>query len=488
MRIPRQAASVCSLPLCGAVNVPAPDSARPTDGRSGLLRLDDPHDAFAARLALVENARTSIDIQCYIWSPDLTGLMMLDALADAAGRGVRVRLLLDDVGSFDLGDRPFELAGVDGLQIRLFNPLAWRRHLWLGYLVNFRRANRRMHNKLFIVDGRHAIVGGRNMADEYFAADSGRLFTDLDALVTGTAVSAMSADFERYWTSRPAMPVRPRGRAADAGAVVSALKRQTKRLLEKQRGQTFMQHVRASVLSHPPDSWNLSLVWARARLISDSPGKVKGRAGPKPLIAEQLQTAVGLPQRSIHIVSPYFVPTRSGARLFARLARSGVKVIVLTNSLAATDVAAVHSGYSRYRKYLLKSGVKLYEMRRLDGALRPHSGAPLSAGSSLHAKTFAVDGRRLFIGSFNFDPRSARLNTEVGLLIASKTLARQLENLFSGQVPAQAYKVQLGPRKRLQWLEHNANGLTCHRREPDVSLWRRLCVAILARLPIEGLL
>lgn len=457
-------------------------------GESGIHPLFDPLDAFAARYLLTQAAERTLDVQYYIWGNDLTGTLMLHALLEAADRGVRVRLLLDDNGVEGLDDQLVALAGHERIEIRLFNPVALRWPRWINYLVDFRRINRRMHNKSFTADNRATIVGGRNIADEYFAASTGLLFADMDVLAVGEVVGEVSDDFDRYWNSESAWPVE-RLIGPAAGDPLNRLKREAARLRENERAVRYLDNFDNSTFIEQFLDGRLAMMWCRADLFSDDPRKILDKPGPKGALSDQLQETIGLPTERMYVVSPYFVPLRSGAKLFMQLAKSGVEVVVLTNSLEATDVAAVHSGYSRYRRRLLKAGVRIYEMQRLSGQERMRGKGPLgSSGSSLHAKTFAVDDKRVFVGSFNFDPRSARLNTEMGLLIDSPELATQLDETFDVDVPELAYSVQLDGHGGLYWIERAESGTVRHKHEPHTSVWKRIGVAILARLPIVWLL
>ncbi|WP_220336987.1 MULTISPECIES: phospholipase D family protein [unclassified Wenzhouxiangella] len=457
-------------------------------GESGVHPLYDPLDAFAARYLLAHAAERTLDIQYYIWGDDLTGTLMLHALLEAADRGVRVRLLLDDNGIEGLDDKLVALAGHENIEVRLFNPFALRWPRWVNYLTDFRRINRRMHNKSFTADNRATIVGGRNIADEYFAAGIGLLFSDVDVITVGQVVGDVSADFDRYWNSESAWPIESLV-AAPKDDPGRRLRLEAAELKDDKRATAYLDNFEHSTFVEQFLDGRLAMFWGRTALVSDDPHKILDKPGPKGSLSEQLQETIGLPGKRIYVVSPYFVPTRNGAKLFTDLAESGVEVVVLTNSLEATDVAAVHSGYTRFRKRLLKAGVKLYEMQRFSGQERMRGKGPLgSSGSSLHAKTFAVDGERVFVGSFNFDPRSAQLNTEMGLLIDNPQLAEQLAETFAGEVPQRAYSVHLDDEGGLYWIEQTEAGALRHEHEPHTSVWKRIGVAILARLPIVWLL
>ncbi|EFF73520.1 phospholipase D domain protein [Achromobacter piechaudii ATCC 43553] len=459
-------------------------------GKSGIHPLGDAHDAFAARMMLARAAERSLDVQYYIWHNDMTGTMLLEALHAAADRGVRVRLLLDDNGTAGLDK---VLAALDAhplIEVRLYNPFVLRWPKPLGYVTDFSRLNRRMHNKSFTADNQATIIGGRNIGDEYFGAASGVLFTDLDVLAIGSAVNDVSQDFDRYWASDSAYPVDRILKPAGPGEL-DALEEQANKVEGSPEAAAYARAMKQLPFIRQLLDGNLPLEWADTRMVSDDPRKTLGTAPREAMLPHQLHEIIGEPTRDLQLVSPYFVPTARGTEAFAKLAQSGVKVQVLTNALEATDVAVVHSGYARRRKDLLAGGVQLYEMKRqAGGAERNKSMGPFgSSGSSLHAKTFAVDGERVFIGSFNFDPRSATLNTELGFVIDSPTLAGRIAEAFQQEVPRVAYRVCLDERGELIWEEQrDGQPPLRHDTEPGTSAWKRFSVWFVSLLPIESML
>lgn len=458
-------------------------------GKSGIHPLTDPHAAFASRILLSRLAEHSLDVQYYIWRDDITGTLLLDALLVAAERGVQVRLLLDDHGSRGL-DR--ELAALDShpnIQVRLFNPFVVRSPRFIGFLTDFNRLNRRMHNKSFTADGLATLVGGRNVGDEYFGATSGALFADLDVLALGPVVDEVHQDFERYWHSASAYPV--------SLLIAPADERQVHLLEQRAMGveltpaaATYLQAVQLSDFVRHLLQGSLPLEWVEAWLISDDPAKVLGHVEPQGLLINQILDRMQPPARQFDLISPYLVPGKEGTAAFAEMARQGVAVRILTNGYEATDVAIVHSGYARRRKAMLEAGILLHEMKQLPGseAFKQQLNAFGSSGSSLHAKTFAVDGRQVFVGSFNFDPRSAYLNTEMGLVIESPLLAQGIHDAFATLVPLQAYQVLLSPDRQLYWIEQSDAGERQHETEPGTSLLSRAGVRFFTLLPLEWLL
>jgi putative cardiolipin synthase len=457
-----------------------------TAGLSGVIPLSDPVEALAARVRLIRAAEATIDIQYYIWNADISGILLLGELLEAAERGVRIRLLLDDNGIAGM-DAP--LAGLDAhrrVAVRLFNPFRIRAPKLINYLGDFPRLNRRMHNKALIVDGTLAIVGGRNIGDEYFGATDGDLFADLDAVVAGPVVEDLLRDYGRYWAAPSAWPAtsilgrrpgwtRPGLRTRALAARARAEAGPYRPAIESPAGPDPLTR---------PEAYE----WAPIIPVSDDPAKALGRHGGR--LADRLLALLDEPQSEVGLVTPYFVPTRAGVAELAALARRGVRVSILTNSFEANNHGIVHAGYAPHRRALLEAGIRLFEARRLGAAAGPRArrrpGSLPRSGSALHAKTFAIDRQRLFIGSMNFDPRSVALNTELGVLIDEPGLAGQLMAQFDAGFPGNALAVTL-EEGRLVWTETGPDGRRFDA-EPGVRPHHRLVLAILARLPIDWML
>lgn len=451
-------------------------------GRSGVHLLADPHDAFAARLRLADAARQTLDVQYYIWRPDTTGKLLFDALRRAADRGVRVRLLLDDYNTAGMDPVLAALNAHDNIEVRLFNPFVTRGPRFWDLLTDLPRVNRRMHNKTFIADNSLLVLGGRNVADEYFGATE-TLFSDLDVLVMGPVVASVSDAFDRYWRSDSAYPAERILRADQNGEPPPEAEGDSRADYLEELGD------RDPVVALRDGK--LALCWATTRLVVDDPAKGLGEAEGAELFLTQLDRAVGDPEQRLDIIASYFIPTRQGVEDLTGLAARGVQVRVLTNSMAATDVALVHSGYAKWRRDLLEGGVQLYEMKRGDGPRdSPHlrAGPYGSARSTLHAKAFAVDGEQLVVGSFNADPRSANLNTELGLVIDCPWLADNIHGAFPDKVMKHAYRVRLDDNGKLYWLSVKDGETVRFDREPDTTLWQRLSLPVFSILPIDGLL
>lgn len=469
---------------------------------SGFHQLNDGRDAFAARILLLRAAVRSLDIQYYIWHGDRSGTLLLEAVHQAADRGVRVRMLLDDNGIAGMDEILAALDRHPNIEIRLFNPFVLRRPKMLGYLADFPRLNRRMHNKSFTADNQATIIGGRNIGDEYFGARDEGLFLDLDILAVGPIVEDVSRDFDRYWASESAYP------ATHILPTVSPnelerLSRQASLVERDPAARAYIEAIRSLPFIDQTLAGTLPFDWAPVRMVSDDPAKGVGKARREALLAPALREAIGEPQRETRLVSGYFVPGRAGVDALGAMSARGVDVAVFTNAFQSTDVWIVHAGYAERRKPLLRAGVRLFEMRgpdRLDGG-RPRrslistgsgsgGGDPVlrSSASMLHAKTFSVDGQRLFVGSFNFDPRSMHLNTELGFVIESPKLAANVSNAFLTDIPANAYEVILAEDGQLNWLEQTPDGVRVHSREPGTRWWQRQAITILSKMPIEWLL
>ena len=469
----------------------APMLAAAPAGTSGFHAFADPRDAFAARLVLAATAERAIDAQYYIWRDDRAGMLLFEALWRAAGRGVRVRLLLDDANTSGLDPILAVLDAHPRIEVRLYNPFVQRGARGWAFLTDFDRLNRRMHNKSFTADDAATIVGGRNVADEYFGADDEVGLIDLDVLAVGPAVHDVSAQFDRYWNSASAYPA-----AAFIGSAGVDGVRDLEARFAAARADAasigYLGALRRSSVVEELQARRLALDWAVAHVLQDEPEKtlaVSDRSDV--LLFPELLRTMGRPERSLDVVSPYFVPGDGGTAALVELARRGVRVRILTNSLAASDVAVVHAGYLKRRRDLLRAGVVLYELKP---ATAPPAGTEANAGSSgasgLHAKTYAVDDARIFVGSFNFDPRSARLNTELGVVIESAALARRLATTFDTVVPLRAYEVRLAPDgDGLQWIERSAAGEEKRLdHEPETSGLKRFGVQLLSILPIDWLL
>ncbi len=464
-------------------------SAEANPGMSGILPLERGTDAFAARIMLIRSATRTIDAQYYIWQDDLTGLRLLSELEEAAKRGVRVRLLVDDNGTPDLDQ---ELAALDALstaEVRLFNPFTLRDHRIFNYTFDFFRLNRRMHNKSLTVDGVATIVGGRNIGDVYFETGNGHTYLDLDVLAVGPAAMDVSRDFERYWFSLSTYPVASLVEVEPGAEGLLAARDAELRHTEQARA--YSEVVRQSATIRQLLTGDLALEWVPALLFSDDPGKGLGLVGASDLMIRRLMSEVGDPEASFDLISAYFIAGDTATHHMADFAAQGVRVRTLTNSLEATDVVVVHSGYANYRDALIDGGVEVYELRSDHSERRAVNelGMLELSQAALHGKTFAVDGERAFIGSLNFDPRSKRLNTEMGLLVDSPRLAQLISGWMDETLPALAYRVTRDAGGGTLWTaEDGSGGVVTFEAEPNTTLPLRLLVAFVGLLPVEWML
>ncbi|MEH6813689.1 MAG: phospholipase D family protein [Motiliproteus sp.] len=454
------------------------------DGQPSLTRvlpLIDGLEAYAARLAAIDQAQYSIDLQTYIFRKDKTGRYLVWSLLRAAERGVRVRILLDDFSTRGIDRHLAMLSHHPNIHIRLFNPFENRIFRGLEMLGSFSRLNRRMHNKSMTVDNLLSIVGGRNVGDEYFKADNGLSFSDVDLMTIGPVVSDVSKQFDKYWNSE--ITVEIQNPDIDLESSSRARLRLEALALKMQRSRYGIQMKDYSLSAYfeDPDS-----VWYRgdARLLFDEPDKVL--SDPDDLsryMIKDVRSAFDRVKHSVLFISPYFIPGPEGTERIVELVSRGVEVVVVTNSLAATDVVAVHSGYSRYRSPLLSAGVKIHEVRVNPGSKPAQWFA--SSRASLHAKTFVLDHRWVFVGSSNFDPRSIRLNTEMGLLIDSPSLARAINTRVTQQLQEKTYRLSLtaGDKARILW--HDDVSGESWSSEPDASIFRKIGAAFWRLLPVE---
>lgn len=440
------------------------------------------------RALLANEAAQTIDAQYYIWHNDLTGVLMLQALRRAAHRGVFVRLLLDDNGIGGLDSILSELNGHPHIEVRLYNPFTLRPFKSANYLFDFLRLNRRMHNKSFTVDGLATIVGGRNIGDEYFETGSQPVFIDLDVLAIGKVVRDVSVDFEKYWSSASAYPLEYIiTKPAIDGRLDEALAERS----HSAQFAAYQKRLGESPIVRDLEAGTLSLEWTDVQLISDSPLKTLRKATSEQLLVGQIDTLMDDVLHRVDVISPYFVPGARGVRAFAALEQKGVEVRILTNSMNANDVKLVHSGYAKYRRALLEAGVELFELKAQYSPpdLRRDAGLGGSSGSSLHAKTFAIDERRIYSGSFNFDPRSVQLNTEMGFLITSETMAKKLKQGFDETLEDIAYRLTLDHNRKITWLDRpHAGGERRHSVDPETRMIERVVVRLFGYLPIQWLL
>ena len=459
-------------------------------GQSGFHTLPDGRDALAARLALADAAQRSLDVQYFIWNKDMSGRVLLERLFLAADRGVRVRLLLDDLGTMPSDTTLLTIDSHPNIEVRMFNPVALRSPRVLGMVADFGRINKRMHNKSFTADGQASIVGGRNIGDEYFEARAEMNFADFDVVVIGPVVKEVSDQFDLYWNNSSAVPIgnlarqntTPEQFATRRAALVAHHKTaQASAYADELRNREFARQLMNRSVRYD---------WGKATIIQDHPDKVATSANmTETHLAPQLRELADKTKHELFLVSPYFVPGKQGVELLAGVRQRGVRVVVITNSLASTDGVPVHSKYQHYRKPLVEAGIELYEIKPTAGAqLKRRFRQP--AGSSmggLHAKTFTFDRRIGFIGSYNLDPRSNKLNTEMGVLFDCPPLAKRLPGQTERNLAENAYRMKL-EGNRLVWVTHEDGKEVRYYSEPDAGPMKRIKARVIGWLPIEWLL
>lgn len=469
----------------GRFALTVPDGAA---GQTAVVPLLSGTDAFTARIATIRAAEVALDVQYYIWQSDTAGLILLDELRAAAERGVRVRLLLDDNGITGLDGHLAALDAMEAVEVRLFNPFILRTPKWLGYAFDFFRLNRRMHNKSLTADGAVSILGGRNIGDLYFGLGEGMQYIDTDVMVAGQAAFDVTADFDRYWASRSAH-LADRILPDPAEDALSHLSAEAQRLSLTAEGQRYGDRLREANIVRQIGDGQVSVEWTDVTLVSDDPAKGLGRAHNSDLLFPQLMELLALPSRSVDLISAYFVPGRQFTQALSDLEARGVRVRILTNSQDATDVILVHSAYIKYRPELLRSGVELYELKPSLASDAEAEDATGSSRASLHSKTLLIDGKQMFVGSFNFDPRSLMLNTEMGVLIDSATLAGTFEDRLDAVLPVAAFRPVLERDGRIAWQSATKAGETVLlSSEPGTTVMSRLVLRLLGLLPIEWLL
>jgi putative cardiolipin synthase len=456
-------------------------------GQSGFRLVREGPEAFAIRSRTALGAGRSLDVQTYIWHNDGTGSYLGYRVLEAADRGVKVRLLVDDM---DARSKNYGFAALDAhpnIDVRMFNPFESRAgSLALAFeaIGSFSRINRRMHNKTWIADNRIAIVGGRNLGDEYFGASDEVNFVDLDFAMVGPIVRQASESFDNYWNSPLAYPMAILAPEAVTPEALEKLRAQFKAWVPTESQQRFAEELKQDDEVQRLIAGDWPMEWtAKFKFVSDDPLKALGKGGgiAGSQVLELLGPAVKSSRRSVSILSPYFVPGEAGTQAFVDTARAGSDVRILTNSLAANDVAAVYGGYSEWREPLLEGGVKLWELKPEQGS-KVKSSFFGSSGASLHTKALTIDGSIVFVGSYNLDPRSTSLNCEQGVFVDNDVIASQLEQLFAGETTGErAWEVTLVDGK-LRW----SDGTKTWDDTPEASFGRKFQAWAARVLPVSS--
>ncbi len=453
--------------------------------QTGVLPITSGVDAFAARLEAVKAAKQSIDLQYYIYHDDETGKLLAWELIEAADRGVRVRALLDDFTLTQSDERLSQLASHPNIEIRLFNP-AYERDLGnISMLWDFARLNHRMHNKSLTVDNLLTIVGGRNIGNEYFSKHQEVEFGDFDLLAIGEAVDKVSTQFDLYWNSSQVREIQGVVGGDKHTDYLESYRKIYTQVADRKRAfadDEYLQRLAFSDLVKQLKANSFEWYWGEAQVVFDPPEKAIENHDKHWLLTD-IKGFLSQADKQIFISSPYFIPTRNGVKILSDAVKRGVKVTVLTNSLAATDVLAVHAGYQKYRRQLIENGVHIYEYKP-DPNMRKRSFSwQGSSRSSLHAKTFVLDDMAVFVGSFNFDPRSVQLNTEMGMLFKDNAFAKEVLSRFQTQIHGYSYRVVL-EGDDLVWIDEK-QGKRFYA-EPNAGGWYRFMADFISLFPIES--
>jgi putative cardiolipin synthase len=462
-------------------------------GESGYFYLNNGLDAFVARAALAGAAERSIDTQYYMIHNDVVGSLFIDQLYKAADRGVRVRLLIDDI---DQEGRDTGMAVLDAhpnIEVRLFNPFGRNVGRTGQFVTGFGRQTRRAHNKSFTVDNQATILGGRNIGDEYFNADPELAFLDIDVMANGPVAREVSNSFDLYWNHELSYPITTIAEELPSKEESEQYKKEFDAFVAELYESEYLQHLRNSNLAKELRQGIGNVFWGPGEVVADDPDKLlESTSDTQYRLIEQLRPYLDTVQEELIIFSPYFVPGKGGTAYFQMLRDRGVRVRILTNSLSSTDVSVVHAGYSRYRKKLLRMGVELYELNKelsKEERQKMKEGGIGDSRASLHAKAFVLDRNSVFIGSLNLDARSIVQNTEIGIVFQSPEIANNIASLFDSKIGNLAFRLELEGdpgSERIVWhglLDGEQQTLY---KDPYTGFWKRFGVGFMRLLPIES--
>ena len=464
-------------------------------GLTAFLPLSNAFLSIATRLHLISKAQHHIDLQYYIWADDEVGHLLLSELLKAADRGIQIRLLIDDQNGTQLDSSLEQLVTHPNFSIKFYNPYKFRKLRAIDFLYRALQVNRRMHNKLIIADGEIAVTGGRNISRQYFDASDKSEFTDFDILFYGPPVIDANQLFLNFWNDELSCPVEKFLKSGTAAGLQQLNAKYEQESLVKTSDKEKLFHVEKllreyHLAKHP-------IRWAKAHFIGDIPDKTRNKAKKEDLLFSKFINMMGMPKHHFQLVSAYFIPTQFGVDRLKNIKESQASVRILTNAYLANNVPIVHAFYQKYRKKLLTSGVKLYELKPfiqqkkrtwyevITGNVIP---AKNKNSSCLHAKFFYID-HKVFIGSFNFDPRSTSLNTEVGLVIESESLQQEIHESLTELLPRIAYELKLNEQGKIIWLDHQDDGnVVIHEYEPETTLFQRFMIKATSVLPIEWIM
>ncbi len=465
-------------------------------GMSGFKVLRTGEESFALRLALIENAEKSLDLQYYAIHDDVSANMLVQAVVRAASRGVRVRFIIDAINLGEVEDTFVTLDTLENIEIRAFNPLTTRKQGFISRMftrvTNLGSLNKRMHNKALIADNQMAIMGGRNLGDAYFEKFTNATFKDIDILAAGPIVPQISRSFDEYWNDENTITIKnvvpPVTDEDKRQEILNDLSDNWNQVVATREGMEFIDRR----LSDDLADGRISLNWSHATMNADDPDKIDDDAEETgedvSRVLLKLDELLNRAEKEFIIVTPYFVPTEAGVEWLAGLEEKGIEVKVLTNSLATNDIVAVHTGYEDYRRPLLKAGVDLYELKPISDEPTDQRLLGLASPSqtSLHSKVFIVDRHDSMIGSFNLDPRSINLNTEAMLSIYSPAISAEIAEMFDEvSAPESSYKIEFDQRGSLVWVTEEYGKLKSYYNEPEVTFTRRLQAFLMSFLPIE---
>ena len=458
-------------------------------GKSGFNVIPYGRDAFTARIAMTDLTEKTLDLQYYLWEQDETGRLLALHTLRVADRGVKVRVLLDDIG---LQGRDSMLAAMDAhpnIEIRIFNPFSSRGLHAFDFLTDMERVNHRMHNKTVIMDNAFAIVGGRNIGNHYFGVSDNINFRDLDIGAVGPIVRDVSRMYDYFWNGKWSVPI---ASLVNKHYTLEDLKKERQKLVSQVKKDRYPYPLAEDEKELQRDMRKIlhQAVWAKGEVIWNDPVQMKrDREKQTNTMLVRLRRRLDHLHKSFLTENPYFVPQKRGVQRLVALRERGVRIRVLTNSLRANDVLATYAGYAEYRKELLQHGIELYELRDDAGASRiiNRSAVKTKVRTGLHAKVMLFDEKDVFVGSFNLDPRSSVINTEGGLYVHSAALAKRIEAFMAEGIDLRnAYRLGLDAKGDITWTTIEKGKKVIYTSEPDVSAWDKLKVNLLQLLPLEG--
>jgi putative cardiolipin synthase len=464
------------------------------DLNSTMFLIDEGTDAFLTRMALLSKAERSVDVQYFIWKADIIGKLLMHKMLEVADKGVRVRLLLDDI-TLDNETKSllFVMDHHDFIDVHIYNPFSSSGLKAPAALADTSRINRRMHNKSFTVDSQYTIVGGRNIEENYFSANARSNYADLDIVAIGPVVEQVNQQFDIYFNSPLAIPSYVFDSYENHKESLEKVKKELSDYVTSVQGSDYAKDLKNSAMYQrilkgiSGESEGL-LYRGKAHVIFDDPEKTLGKTALETTyLTSMLKPHIDKIEHSLELVSPYFIPGKQGTQHLADMVKAGIKVRVITNSLASTDGIMAQSGYARQRYNLLKGGIELYELKPKAKSKASRSlKRSAEAKSALHAKTYIFDRKEVYIGSFNFDPRSANINTELGIVSETPRMAQHIASgLFDKSVVDAAYKVVLLDDE-VVWQETINGEVIIHHEQPETSFWRRFNLSIYSLLPIES--